>query len=57
MVKAPWSGSGKGIMWGLGRMEVPMEHFCKGVIRRQGGVVCEEFLFSKKEFAFHSKMY
>lgn len=56
VVKAPWSGSGKGIMWGLGRMEVPMEHFCKGVIRRQGGVVCEEFLFSKKEFAMEFRI-
>ena len=35
VVKAPWSGSGKGIAWGLGRVEVPLEHFYKGVIRRQ----------------------
>ena len=26
-------------------------HFCKGVIRRQGGVVCEHFLNVKQEFA------
>ena len=51
VVKAPWSGSGKGILWGIGRVEPPMENFCKGIIRRQGGVVCEEFLDSVKEFA------
>ena len=51
VVKAPWSGSGKGIAWGIGRVETPMEHFYKGVIRRQGGVVCEEYLEGKVEFA------
>ena len=51
VVKAPWSGSGKGIMWGIGRAEEPMVHFCKGVIRRQGGVMCEHFLNGKVEFA------
>ena len=51
VVKAPWSGSGKGIMWGLGRVEVPLENFYKGVIKRQGGVVCERFLNSVQEFA------
>ena len=51
VVKAPWSGSGKGIAWGIGRVETPMVHFYKGVIRRQGGVVCEHFLSSVQEFA------
>ena len=51
VLKAPWSGSGKGIAWGIGRVETPVEHFYKGVIRRQGGVVCEEFLSGKVEFA------
>lgn len=51
VVKAPWSGSGKGIMWGIGHAEEPMVHFCRGVIRRQGGVVCEHFLNAKVEFA------
>ena len=51
VVKAPWSGSGKGVMWGLGRVEVPLENFYKGVIRRQGGVVCEHYLNAVQEFA------
>ena len=51
VIKAPWSGSGKGVMWGLGRVEVPLENFYRGVIRRQGGVVCEQFLDSELEFA------
>lgn len=51
VIKAPWSGSGKGVMWGIGRMEVPVENFCKGVLRRQGGVVCECFLDKAVDFA------
>lgn len=55
VIKAPWSGSGKGIAWGIGRVETPVEHFYKGVIRRQGGVVCEHFLDSVQEFAMEFK--
>lgn len=51
VIKAPWSGSGKGIMWGKGRVERPLEQFYKGIIRRQGGVVCENFLEGVVEFA------
>ena len=51
VVKAPWSGSGKGVAWGIGRVEVPLEHFYRGVIRRQGGVVCERFLDKVVDFA------
>ena len=51
VIKAPWSGSGKGIMWGKGKVERPLEQFYKGVMRRQGGVVCERFLNVVVEFA------
>lgn len=51
VVKAPWSGSGKGIAWGIGRVEIPLENFYKGVIKRQGGVICEDFFNAKVEFA------
>lgn len=51
VIKAPWSGSGKGIAWGLGRKEIPIEHFAKGVIRRQGGILCEKFLNKVVDFA------
>lgn len=51
VIKAPWSGSGKGIAWGIGRVEVPVEHFYNGVIKRQGGVVCERFLDKVVDFA------
>lgn len=51
VVKAPWSGSGKGLLWGIGRVEVPMERFCNGIIKRQGGVICEHFFKSIIEFA------
>lgn len=51
VIKAPWSGSGKGIAWGIGRVEMPVEHFYMGVIKRQGGVVCERFLDKVVDFA------
>lgn len=51
VVKAPWSGSGKGIMWGIGKAEAPLVNFCKGIIKRQGGVVVEHFLNAQQEFA------
>lgn len=51
VVKAPWSGSGKGILWGIGHVEPPMENFYKGIIKRQGGVVCEHYLDPVQEFA------
>lgn len=51
VIKAPWSGSGKGIAWGIGRVEVPVEHFYNGVIKRQGGVVCERFFDKVVDFA------
>lgn len=51
VIKAPWSGSGKGIMWGKGKVERPLEQFYKGVMKRQGGVVCEKFLNVVVEFA------
>lgn len=51
VIKAPWSGSGKGIAWGIGRVEVPVEHFYCGVIKRQGGVVCEHYLDKVIDFA------
>lgn len=51
VIKAPWSGSGKGIAWGLGRKEIPIEHFAKGIIRKQGGVICEKFLNKIVDFA------
>lgn len=55
VLKAPWSGSGKGIAWGIGRMELPVEHFCKGIIRRQGGVLCERYLDKVVDFAMEFK--
>lgn len=56
VIKAPWSGSGKGIAWGIGRVEVPVEHFYCGVIKRQGGVVCERYLDKVVDFAMEFSM-
>lgn len=56
VLKAPWSGSGKGIMWGKGKVERPLEQFYKGIIRRQGGVVCETFLNGVVELAMEFRI-
>ena len=57
VVKAPWSGSGKGILGGVGQMGTTMEQFCSGIIKRQGGVICEHYFDSVLEFAmeFHAE--
>lgn len=41
LLKAPWSGSGKGLRLGAPRLEAPLEGWCSRQIREQGGVVVE----------------
>lgn len=41
MLKAPWSGSGKGLHFGHGTYVPPLSGWCRGVLRRQGAVVVE----------------
>lgn len=40
--KAPWSGSGKGLVWGrAGEFNLTLERWISGVINRQGSVIAE----------------
>lgn len=41
ILKAPWSGSGKGLRLGAPRLEAPLTGWCSRLIREQGGVVVE----------------
>lgn len=56
LLKAPWSGSGKGIQPLVG---VPDENLCgwiRRIVRTQGGVVCEPYYNKVEDFAmeFHA---
>lgn len=41
ILKAPWSGSGKGLRLGTSSLEAPLTGWCSRLIREQGGVVVE----------------
>lgn len=41
LLKAPWSGSGKGLRLGRGGWVPPLTGWCRRVLREQGGVVVE----------------
>lgn len=41
LLKAPWSGSGKGLRLGRGGYVPPLTGWCRRVLREQGGVVVE----------------
>lgn len=54
-VKAPWSSSGRGVMY-VGRWTDTAETRIRSVIRRQGSVMCEPAVDKYRDFAmeFHS---
>lgn len=51
ILKAPWSGSGRGLVWGRGIYERSVEQLCRGIINRQGGIICEKALDKVLDFA------
>lgn len=51
VLKAPWSGSGHGLVWGRGMYERSVEQLCRGIINRQGGIICERGLNKHVDFA------
>lgn len=55
LLKAPWSGSGKGIQPLCGQPNEPLTGWAKRIIASQGGVVGEPFYQKVKDFAmeFH----
>lgn len=51
ILKAPWSGSGKGLRLGQPRLQPPLTGWCTRLIREQGGVVVEPLYNKVCDFA------
>ena len=51
VLKAPWSGSGKGLSWGRGVYDTTLERWSKGILRRQGSIIGEPFYEKIQDFA------
>jgi hypothetical protein len=51
VLKMPYSGSGKGLIWILGEITDKQCDWCRRVIREQGGVVAEPVLTKVQDFA------
>lgn len=51
VLKAPWSGSGKGLYWCKGAFTPHIEQWCARLIERQGGVVGEPVYNKVEDFA------
>ena len=51
LLKAPWSGSGKGLRRGCGGYAPPLAGWCRRVLRGQGGVVVEPIYNKVYDFA------
>lgn len=51
VLKAPLSGSGKGLNWCKGVFTPHIYHWCKNIISQQGGVVAEPLYNKKIDFA------
>ncbi len=51
VLKAPWSGSGKGLSWGRGVFDTPLERWSRGILRRQGCIIGEPFYEKVQDFA------
>ena len=50
-VKAPWSGSGKGVYRGYFPDSLDFRNWCCGVIRKQGSIICEPCYDKTADFA------
>lgn len=51
VLKMPFSGSGKGLIWILGEITDKQRDWCRRVVREQGGVVAEPVLTKVQDFA------
>ena len=52
ILKAPWSGSGKGLRLGRGDYQSPLTGWCRRLLKEQGGVVVEPLYRRRFDFAF-----
>ena len=51
VLKMPYSGSGKGIMWLKGGITDKQRDWCRRVVKKQGGIVVEPVLNKVEDFA------
>lgn len=51
LLKAPWSGSGRGLRQGFGRLDDALAGWVRRVLSRQGGLSVEPFLPKRCDFA------
>lgn len=56
VLKMPYSGSGKGLVWTKGAITDKQTGWCKRVIKVQGGIVVEPVLNKVKDFAMEFEM-
>ena len=56
VLKMPYSGSGKGIVWLKGPITDKQTDWCRRVIKKQGGVVVEPVLNKVQDFAMEFEM-
>lgn len=52
ILKAPWSGSGKGLRLARGDYQSPLTGWCRRLLKEQGGVVVEPLYHKCFDFAF-----
>ncbi len=55
VLKAPYSGSGKGLRFGYGSLDAPLANWCRRIIAGQGGVVVEPLYNKVMDFAMEFK--
>lgn len=51
IMKAPWSGSGKGLRRGNGIDNISLSNWCKKILRNQGSMVIEPYYNKVQDFA------
>lgn len=56
VLKAPWSGSGKGIFWSTGDLTASIAGWCRRVIEKQGSIMAEKAYDRVQDFAMEFKV-
>lgn len=57
ILKAPLSGSGKGLNWCKGEFTYHIEHWCDNILKQQGGVVAEPLYNKVEDFAMQFQVH
>lgn len=51
VMKAPWSSSGRGVKYIGTPIDLPLQRWCRNVIKKQGGIIVEPYYNKVKDFA------